>query len=41
MIEDMLAIVDTFSCRLYGMRKYKQELQAEYPGYKVQVLSDN
>ena len=41
MVEDMLSIVHTFSCRLYGMRKYKQELNAEYPGYKVQVLSDN
>ncbi len=45
MVEDMLSIVHTFihtfSCRLYGMRKYKQELKAEYPGYKVQVLSDN
>ena len=41
MVEDMLSIVHTFSCRLYGMRKYKQELNAEYPGYKVQVLGDN
>jgi len=24
MIEDLLAIVHTFSCRLYGMRKYKK-----------------
>ena len=41
MVEDMLAIVHTFSGRLYGMRKYNQEIQSEYPGYKVQVLSDN
>lgn len=41
MVEDMLAIVHTFSCRLYGMRKYKQQLQAEYPKHKIQVLSDN
>lgn len=25
MVEDLLAIVHTFSCRLYGMRKYKKE----------------
>jgi Predicted site-specific integrase-resolvase len=41
MIEDMLAIVHTFSCRLYGLGKYKQELQSEYPKVKVQVLNDN
>ena len=41
MAEDMLAIVHTFSYRLYGMRKYRQQLQAEYPKYKVQALSDN
>ena len=41
MVEDMLAIVHTFSCRLHGMRKYKQQLQAEYPKSKIQVLSDN
>lgn len=41
MVKDMLAIVHTFSCRLYGMRKYRQQLQAEYPKYKVQVLGDN
>ena len=27
MIEDLLAIVHTFSCRLYGLRKYKKELK--------------
>ena len=41
MVKDMLAIVHTFSCRLYGIRKYRQQLQAEYPKYKVQVLGDN
>jgi predicted site-specific integrase-resolvase len=25
MVEDLLSIVHTFSCRLYGMRKYKKE----------------
>ena len=41
MVEDMLAIVHTFGHWLDGMRRYEQELKAEYPGHKVQVLSDN
>jgi len=35
MVEDWLAIVHTFGCRLYGMRKYKQQLKADYPGSKA------
>lgn len=35
MVEDLLSIVHTFSCRLYGMRKYKKQLRADYPEYKV------
>ena len=31
MVEDMLAIVHTFSCRLYGMSKYEKKLKEEYP----------
>lgn len=27
MVEDLLTIVHTFSCRLYGMRKYKKETE--------------
>jgi len=27
MIEDLLAIVHTFSCRLYGLRSYKKKLK--------------
>jgi predicted site-specific integrase-resolvase len=27
MVEDLLATVHTFSCRLYGMRKYKKETE--------------
>ncbi|CAK0761317.1 hypothetical protein CCP3SC1_350006 [Gammaproteobacteria bacterium] len=27
MVEDLMAIVHTFSCRLYGLRKYKQVLK--------------
>ncbi len=35
MVEDLLSIVHTFSCRLYEMRKYKQQLRADYPEYKM------
>lgn len=35
MVEDLLAIVGTFSCRLYGMRKYKKQLREDYPEYKA------
>ena len=31
MVEDLLAIVHTFSCRLYGLRKYKHEIKADFP----------
>lgn len=30
MVEDLLAIVHTFSCRLYGLRKYKKDIKTEY-----------
>ena len=34
MVEDLLAIVHTFSCRLYGMRKYKKQIKEDYLGNK-------
>jgi predicted site-specific integrase-resolvase len=34
MVEDLLAIVHTFSCRLYDMRKYKKQIKEDYPGSK-------
>jgi predicted site-specific integrase-resolvase len=34
MVEDLLAIVHTFSCRLYGMRKYKKQIKDDFPGSK-------
>ncbi len=34
MVEDLLAIVHTFSCRLYGMRQYKKQLKEDYPQTK-------
>ena len=27
MVEDLMTIVDTFSCRLYGLRKYKKKIK--------------
>lgn len=35
MVEDLMAIVHTFSCRLYGMRKYKSEIKGDFPEYKL------
>jgi len=35
MVEDLMAIVHTFGCRLYGMRKYKSELRADFPEFKL------
>ncbi|WP_459572650.1 IS607 family transposase, partial [Cupriavidus sp. 8B] len=35
MVEDLLAVVHTFSCRLDGMRKYKKQIKEDYPGSKV------
>ena len=38
LVEDLLAIVHTFSCRLCGMRKYKKQIQEDYPDYKISRL---
>lgn len=40
MVEDLMAIVHTFSCRLYGMRKYKTTINSDFPQYKLQVPKD-
>ncbi|WPB96239.1 IS607 family transposase [Streptomyces malaysiensis] len=32
MVQDLLAIVRTFSCRLYGLRKYEKTLKGELAG---------
>ncbi|MFC9615494.1 IS607 family transposase [Streptomyces sp. NPDC056910] len=32
MVQDLLAIVHTFSCRLYGLRKYEKTLKGELTG---------
>lgn len=35
MHEDLLSIVHTFSCRFYGMRRYKKQLREDYPDYQM------
>jgi len=40
MVEDLLAIVHTFSCRLYGMRKYKRQIKADFPDMTTQLPED-
>lgn len=35
MVEDLMTIVHTFSCRLYGMRQYKKQIQQDYPDAKI------
>ena len=27
MVEDLMAIIHTFSCRLYGLKKYKKQIK--------------
>lgn len=41
MCEDVLAIIHTFSCRLYGLRKYKKQIRedSELPSISVQGIS--
>lgn len=35
LVEDLLAIVDVFSCRLYGLRRYEKQLKTEGAGLSV------
>jgi putative resolvase len=37
MVEDLMAIVQTFSCRLYGMRKYERDIKNDFPQFKLQT----
>lgn len=30
-VEDLMSIIHTFSCRLYGMRRYKKIIQEDFP----------
>jgi putative resolvase len=41
MVEDLMAIVHTFSCRLYGMRKYKREIKDDFPQYKLGSVKED
>lgn len=40
MVEDMMAIVHTFSCRLYAMRKYKHSIKADFPQFQLGTSKD-
>lgn len=37
MVEDLMAIVHTFSCRLHGMGKYKSDIRSDFPQYKLEL----
>ena len=43
MVEDILAIIHVFSCRLYGLRKYKKDItqDAELPGLSRLRVGDD
>lgn len=41
MVEDLMAIVHTFSCRLYGMRKYKKLIQEDFAEHKIDQVRDD
>lgn len=43
MCEDILAIIHVFSCRLYGLRKYKKQIRedSELPSVSIQGVSSN
>lgn len=30
LVEDLVSIIHVFSCRLYGLRKYKKKIKGEY-----------
>ena len=34
LVQDIISILHVFSCRLYGLRKYKKEIKEEYPDVK-------
>ena len=34
LVQDIMSILHVFSCRLYGLRKYKKEIKEEYPNVK-------
>ncbi|PWT39716.1 IS607 family transposase, partial [Limosilactobacillus reuteri] len=30
LVDDLISIIHVFSCRLYGLRKYKKKIRSEY-----------
>lgn len=36
LVQDMISILDVFSCRLYGLRKYKNQIKERYLKSMVQ-----
>ena len=40
MVEDLMSIVHTFSCRLHGIQKYKKEIQQDFPQFKLKTMDD-
>lgn len=40
MVEDLMSIVHTFSCRLYGMRKYESAIKEDFPRYQLSPQKD-
>lgn len=40
MVEDLLSIVHTFSCRLYGMRKYKSQIKEDFSQFKLNKIEE-
>ena len=30
LVDDLISIIHVFSCRLYGLRKYKKKIRGEY-----------
>lgn len=40
MVEDLLSIVHTFSCRLYGMRKYQSQIKEDFSQFKLNKIEE-
>ena len=40
MVEDLMAIVHTFSGRLYGIQKYKKSIKEDFPQYPLSTPKD-
>jgi predicted site-specific integrase-resolvase len=40
MVEDLMAIVHTFSGRLYGLRKYHKAIKEDFPEYTLGAIKE-